>query len=295
MRYFEVNRDLWVLQDSGEIDVYTTLSSLFKEDFVKFTVPSGLAIEWLDVLKQEESETGNSYEISKEVFELSIEEDYIPLEDDSIIHLDYNELSIELLYHGTDAKIVRMTAEERISYKSCCKDAINYLYPLIEEKYYRPGWNQFCVDEGVLDTETKHYIDHMVLDSCRSSIKGSPLFQYPDNVLYFSTDHHLASQYARDGFAGGELGMKAFFMCKAAIEINFPDYNPDKKTAIAIQRVLEFGEQKREPVIFTLKNPNLLYLRQEGGGFGFRDGRYGRFRYIGPIELDLSTAEFLKV
>lgn len=288
MRYFEVNQDLWVLQDSGEIDIYS-FGELFNNDFVKISVPSGLATEWLDVLKKEEADTGNSYEISKDIFELSIEEDHIPL--DEYIPLNFNEPTI-VLYHGTDAKMGRMSAEERLSYKSCCKDVINYLYPLFEEKYYRPEWNQFCVDEGVLDTETRHYIDHEVLDNCRSSIKGSPLFQYPDNVLYFSTDHHLASQYARDGFAGGELGMKAFFMCKAAIEINFPDFNPDRETAIAIQRVLEFGEQKREPVIFTMKNPNLLYLRQEGGGLGFRGWC---FRYIGPIELDLSTAEFLKV
>lgn len=85
-------------------------------------------------------------------------------------------------------------------------------------------------------------------------------------------------------------------MCKAAQSVDLQGLNPNSEIATAIQYVLAFGTQKREPIIFRFKmnkDLDLMYLRRENGDLLL--GLYEiRFRYIGPIKLDLASAEYLK-
>lgn len=277
MKYYEHPSLIAKQNDDETLEVFC--SSFMDLSDVKFIAPKWYADELMPLLE----------EISKERFDICYSEDNC----DKCTTIDIGNIDIEL-YHGTDAKIVRMTEEERKMHKSYCKRAIEYLYPLFKEKYYFDSL-YFEVDKTNLDKETAHYIDDC-LHCYRSMLWGNGFFQYPDNVVYLTSLYKNAKDYAYRNFAGGELGYLAYYMCKAAQSVELPGFDPNSETATAIQYVMALGEQKREPIIFRLKvnqDLDLMYLRRENGEILIGTHEQG-FRYIGPIKLDLASAEYLK-
>lgn len=195
------------------------------------------------------------------------------------------------LLHGTDAKIIRMSDEDRKSYRSCCEKAIKYLYSYYEQNFCF-GYNRnFRVEIEDIDEETKSNVEN-ALKNYQRMLDGRKLWQYPDGTIYFTTVGKNAKDYAYQSFAGGEFGYIAYYLCKAALCKGFPELHPDKETQYAIQRVLEFGGQKREPICFIIESHelDLRYLRSETGDL-LSSRLEQNFRYSGSIKLDLSTTE----
>ncbi|MBR5674276.1 MAG: hypothetical protein IKW97_07740 [Muribaculaceae bacterium] len=281
MKYYEYpNHGLIAIQNDNEsLDVYC--SHFIVPTSVKFTAPGWYAEQLRPLLT----------EISKERFDICYS---FRCRFNEYTTIDLENIDLEL-YHGTDAKVVRMTDDERKAHKTFCKRAIEYLYPLYLKTYYDSSTGIFSVNKMELDNEINVDINRECLGRYRKMLRGHQLYQYPDNVVYLAT---LASaeSYARKSFAGGEFGYIAYFLIKTAQNVELPGFDPDPEMENAIQHVLEFGEQKKEPVIFrfTINNDiDIEYLRDENGEF-LPGANQGSFRYIGPIKLDLAKAEYLK-
>ena len=280
MRYYKLRSTALLAEyDDCTMDIFLRMYFSNQKSNVKFQAP-----KWYSTEIKENSEL-NLKEITKNEYEQLLNKDF-----NDYRTIDFDNADIEL-YHGTDAKMIRMSKDERQMHKSYCEQAIEYLYPLFKAKFYNGYSGDYWgdIDKASLDKETAHYIKD-VLDCYRSMLRGNIFFQYPDGVLFLTSDSTTAEDYARRNFAGGEFGYLAYFMCKAA-SILFPDIKPDKESSYAIKHVLEFGNKKREPIVIPVTNINLEFFRNEAGQ-SILEYDYGRYRYSGPIELDLSKATF---
>lgn len=275
MNYYNISdcSALMAVHEDGTVDVLLEMGfSNIMSNAVKFHAPEWYALEIKQNPKLEVEE------INKDEFEQLLNEYF-----KNYKIIDFDAADIEL-YHGTDAKNILMSKEERLAHRTYCIRAIEYLYELFYEKYYDKELGLFLIVDNGFDDETEYEmiksIDGGPLKRWQRYKNNHSLYDYPDNVIYLTYDDKTAYGYAKQSFAGGEIGYNAYIICKAAA-ILFPDLKPDKETAAAIEHVLEFGNQKREPVVLTARNIEIKYLKDENGE-SILNGNSINYRYISP-------------
>ena len=220
-------------------------------------------------------------------------------------------IKLPTLYHGTDARIVRMTEAERLQYLNGCNQVIDYLF-----QFYKPLLENVKVEEQINgmtcyvfkpkievqykklfienDMKALFYLLHEKISMIDWSKNGAQLYQY--GSFYVTKNKERAQDFAYKAYAGGELAMNAYYLIKGIEFIQFPDYNPSKEVKNAITTILDFSKKgKEEPVVFALDDLNREHLFEEDGkevdwSLGFITSN---LRYTGEIKLDLSKAEFL--
>ena len=177
MKYYEYLSDIIAQKnDDGTVVVYW--DSFMNLSQVKFTAPKWYIEELMPMLN----------EVSKKRFDFCYSEEYLK----NYKTIDLEKIDLDL-FHGTDAKIVRMTESERKTHKTYCKRAIEYLYPLFKNKYYFDN-SHFDVDKTKLDKETAYYINDC-LQCYWSNLGGNGFYQYPDNVVYLSSLYEDAKKF----------------------------------------------------------------------------------------------------
>ena len=110
------------------------------------------------------------------------------------------------LYHGTDAKMVRMTEKERQAFFESCSAVIEILAPILPK---------YELKKLLELSETGEFWYQGIQDTirCVSSMEaGDKRFQYGN--LYLTTNGCNAEHYARNAFAGGEFGRHAWCLAK---------------------------------------------------------------------------------
>ena len=178
------------------------------------------------------------------------------------------------LYHGTDDRILSMSAEEREQFKKDCIMVSDYLWSLFKPYYETniivpinlPGY------EGCTEMEKKLYEFKDLLDTddyitmCyaldRQSARnnGNELYDY--SYLYLSNDIERAKSYARRSFAFGEIGLTTFQLIDAEKKIKLAEFNPDEETMTAINKIYSFANEEAEPVVVELSDydPDTIQL-----------------------------------
>lgn len=256
--------------DDSSLEVYTL-------DGYKFTSPQWYSKEFFPMLE----------EISQEDFEdkrENILENSLNNKDEFKI-IDIDRLQVPTLYHGTDKKMLRMTEEERNSYKSLCLQVIDYFYPIFKSLFYHDtAWN---LDQIGLDTKTERKL-YDVIGRISCFKNEAPRYQYPDNIFYLSSWERYAYGYAKDSFAGGEIGANAFYLCLAATHAFKHNMVFDKDIETAVKKILEFGNKEKEPIVIPFDNLKVEYLRDEAGylltQFDFSNLS---FRYLAPLHFKI--------
>lgn len=217
---------------------------------------------------------------------------------------------VPTLYHGTDAKIVRMSSNERRNYLALCNLVIDYLWqfyePLLEHEMVDAVINgvaakvlktkfDILYKKKIEDCGVKNLYynlcEKMIIVSARNN--GSGRYQY--GSFYLSKDKQTAKRYAYGSFAGGETGLIAYRFIEGAEIIKFQDFNPHENIIEAINRIKEFAKEgTEEPVIFELNNldPELL-LYEDGREIDWNNFLPSHYRYIGNLVLDIDKAIFL--
>ena len=224
------------------------------------------------------------------------------------------------LYHGTDARLLSMSKEERAAFFSDVDLALDYLWtiwkPLCEktmprELYYSNGQFKGTIPRSLsfLESKKQQFLDagedvlyynlHEKVNMWSWTEQGAELYQYGALYLTFSKD--TARNYARQSFAGGERGLIVYRMLEGIDFLGISLGNPDEKISHAIQKVQSFGEpDRKEPIIVTMNDidPGLL-LSEKGepvnellklthnssimAGFSFR--------YMKDVDLSLYSFE----
>ena len=221
------------------------------------------------------------------------------------------------LYHGTDARILSMSKEERLQYKKECDLIIDTLYPFFQpllkwEKteikvdgktifgYEYPlklKYGKILNEKGGMYMY-QNLFEKLAMIDCRNNNAG--LYQY-DN-LYLCSSKLGAADYASKSYAGGELGLIAYRLIQGADIINFENFRPNSNIKSIMDRIREFAKEGNEkPAIVTIENIDVDYLSFEDGKPIEKDNfaewleprrkRQLKFRYTKPLELSECKVE----
>lgn len=203
------------------------------------------------------------------------------------------------MYHGTDARILRMSKEEIESFRKDILIVLDYVWPFFEpyssehqHMEYNPKIREHVPvqDAEYLRGPLEYDKDSTLYTNIvfgiainRNRLNGSKQWQYEG--LYMSYSEWLAWNYARRAVCFGELGMIAYTFLKGAEKIRFRDWNPEGNVCRAIERVKKFGDEKPEPVVVVLEDLDMDHIRGEGGE-PLKEGYFSRvFLYTGEISL----------
>lgn len=222
------------------------------------------------------------------------------------------------LYHGSDARIIEMTKEEREQYKNDCDLVVNSLFPLFKplmsyEKVERilNGEKSYVYEiplkryQNLLDEKGGQYMyinlfEKLTMIDARNN--GSELYQYND--LYLCASKLTAINYARRSYAGGETGLNAYRLIQGAEIVGFENMYADPNVKRAAERIKEFAKEGNErPVIITIEDIDSCYLFYEDGKPIEKDDikelierrrkNQINFRYTKYVELKSCKIEFI--
>lgn len=212
------------------------------------------------------------------------------------------------LYHGTDARIVSMSVDERKKYFLNCRNAIDNLWelykPLFQEldstaanqNPWRLPKREIDKYKDLLESKEEFLYYNLVekLNMIDYWKQGIQQYQYGD--LYLTALKMKAERYAMRSFAGGELGLMVFRLVESADVIGL-DYSQSKEIN-AIERVMQFAldESNYDPVVFELSNvPIKNLLTDEGKPINEKIAPFCQdFRFVGDYNLALEDARHLK-
>lgn len=209
---------------------------------------------------------------------------------------DFNDLDnipklvIPTMYHGTDARIVRMSNEKITKLKEQCTEALHYMWSFFKPLYDKD--RETLMRSLDFDNKPEDYYKLMdKLNCCSAMHNGIEEYQY--EALYLTNSIERAKGYARRAYAFGEIGEVTYIMYKAAMKINFSDWNPTEAVSYTLNFIKDFAEEDSEPVVIKVENLDPLYFEMDNGGLvrqrmlEFSPGKTCSFRYVKTIELDL--------
>lgn len=198
--------------------------------------------------------------------------------------------NIQPFYHGTDLKVLNMTAEQRSMLKvACCSiikrwgDCMGYLYGSETAKT--------LIEESNCPISYKDFADAYC--AFHENINGDKDYEYPDDVIYLTQFKIDAIDYANHAFAVGELGFIAYVFCKVG-EIVAPDQLSEQEKCFV--KFVECCD--RMPVVLKFTDIDINLLR-------FEDGRelqpefierltkgekWCSYRYLGSLPMNKENA-----
>lgn len=218
-------------------------------------------------------------------------------------------MSIPILYHGTDARIIAMSDNERHAYFNVCTEVKDYLWSIFKPYYENEmvetiihGYKAF-VQHLKIERYRDYIIEHSdeitwrnlyeKLMMCDSNERGSQLYQY--GYLYLTGDMNKAKRYAFNSFAGGEIGSIAYRLIQGAEILGWIDNEDIKK---GIDTIKTFAEAKATPIVIPVSDLDINYLfGEKGNPIVCQEEWYfkgGNFRYTKEYTLSLEKAIYIE-
>lgn len=213
------------------------------------------------------------------------------------------------LLHGTDARILSMSAEERNEMREACVSVSDTLFeyyePLLEYHFGRgfgfQGIQAFM--HKFLEEDGKFTWYHNLKDklTCWSSRKnGSPLYQYEADVTYLTIVESFACDFSWRARFFGEVGAIAHTLYYGYTKIFPKDFLKGVIDEEAVRKVEDFANGTPQPIIIQIPysdlQPQLLEYEH-----GLRVGDYlfaNNLRYRGSLDLNkfpqMSMDDFIK-
>lgn len=188
-------------------------------------------------------------------------------------------MSNPLLYHGTDARLARMSQEEIEAFKSGIFKSLDFLWQFYEpysKEHTHMEYNETCKRyvqvqdienlKPILryDTDPTLYDNLMLAISINQMrLKGRKGWQY--DGLYLTNWEELAWHYAKRSFCFGEIGLITYQFILASKRIRFREWNPEPEVENAMKIVKEFAEATPEPIVVKVDDYDIRNLRDESG------------------------------
>ena len=170
---------------------------------------------------------------------------------------------IPFLYHGTDARIIRMSDDERKRYMNSCHSVVNYLWPFFETTYKENKTAQYKEILSKVGDSNLYYNLLEKLAMVNLMRKDQQQYQYGD--LYLTSRENTADNYSKRSFAGGEIGLIAYRMIQAAEIIGFDGLYNNSEVVADIEMVQRFSTIKNEPVVLKIRDLEPSYLQTDTG------------------------------
>lgn len=218
-----------------------------------------------------------------------------------------------ILYHGTDARFVRMSKEERMEYLNKCKKVIDYLWEL-----FQPLWQkeekEVILPNGVkiIDTSSRkiEHLKSLFINASEQELynrllsrlsmvdawkNGSKWYQY--DFLCVTGDKEKAERYAKRSFAGGEFGYIAYDLICGAEFLNLLNNEILDEISIYIDEIKIFSNSQ-EPIVLCIDDLDTEFLYVETSDKPFREVpseqiAYLSFKYKKEYTLNLENSYYL--
>lgn len=218
--------------------------------------------------------------------------------------------NIPILYHGTDARMIEMSFDERQTYLNACKQVVDYF-----GERFLPYYTNWDMVETIIDgriafiskRRIEKYKDYIIqhsgatlwyniiekLSMYELNNENCQLYQY--DCLYLTGDYNKAANYATRAFAGGEIGLISYrFIQLAEIlknEIRYEEFD-------AIKKIKAFAEAEPCPVLIPFSDLDANYLLTDKGSPLDNEDEcildILSFRYTKDYALTLDNAIYLK-
>lgn len=199
-----------------------------------------------------------------------------------------------LLLHGTDARIIKMSDEERASLLRDCflvADSVAQMYlPFIHDGLLQLPL--FCK----INKYSQIY-QSLIIAANKNFLRTSNCAQYQYGHTYLTDNRMKAVSYASHSFAFGEIGFCAYILANAAYKYNLVKWTADSLVEKAFLRLKNFAEETPQPVIVHCPNLDIEDLEQDTGKplWGDCSFRFQMVRSKKFLALSLDNAEYLKV
>lgn len=204
-----------------------------------------------------------------------------------------------VLFHGTDARILDMSEEERHAFHSDCESVSNALWSLFEPNALGQetvmdrdsSGNEVLVERDRIDKFRECFEDEgqfrrfvlAVSIFYRSHFLDDTLFEH--DAVYLTSFRQGAERYAHRAGYFGEIGFVAYHLADAARRCT---YETDNDTSARMDRIIAFAEAEHHPVVVAVNeyNPDLL-LTERGEVLKISKGSVGgsMFRYVGNLDF----------
>ena len=204
------------------------------------------------------------------------------------------------LFHGTDAKMVGLSKEDRDSLFIIFRDVIDTLWPSFEpiiDSLIATGLPR-PVGVALTESEEEAYRRIMSdLTTLNMYKSGNQMYAYGDFYLDVSLEQAIG--YAKLASHGGELGRLAHSILEGAKILGFDMMSLGGEEFYRnAGTVLQIAEMQAEPVVFAFVHLELEKLRNMQGGPVDWVGMGGNqptqhFRYLGEVELDWEHATYV--
>ena len=164
------------------------------------------------------------------------------------------------LYHGTDLRIVKMTEEERASYRKDCIKVSEYLWSIYKESYDAIIDGKY---KSILGETGWHNLANAII-MCSANHNNNEQYQY--NTFHLAKSRIKAENFAISSFAFGEIGLIAYRMYDAARILKIQIADKDVQTAA--DRIANFAEDDDnfQPVIFEMQDLDIDSMTMERFG-----------------------------
>ena len=223
------------------------------------------------------------------------------------------------IYHGTDARMIEMSDEERLQYLSYCNLVIDNLYPFFKplmvnemievehkgQKIYVPKTLLEVRYKKLLDEKGEPFLytnlfEKLTMVEARNN--GSGLYQYDD--VYFCSSKTKAMHYSCRSYAGGETGLMAYRLIQGAEIIGFDNLYNTEEVKKAAEIIKDFAKEGNErPAIVTMDEYDINSLFLEKGTplskldleewHKSKNKCHISFRYTGPVDFRKCKLELL--
>lgn len=174
----------------------------------------------------------------------------------------FMRLGTPTLYHGTDARIVKMPEKKRIEMHDMYEHLGDYLF-----EYYKPH----CNSNGILQDVNERIpndevLNHRLLASIlhwRDKTDGAKYWQYENGGIYLTQFIQKAIRYAYYSRDFGEIGSFVYWMIKGmkAYDIVIDNYVVQE----AIDTALAFSEEDPQPVVYVFDGLDYKKMRIADG------------------------------
>lgn len=195
--------------------------------------------------------------------------------------------NIQPFYHGTDMKVLCMTAEQRNGIKSLA-------HSIIRKRGDMMGYLYGCEATKSLIENSKSTINYedyaTAYCAAHEYINGDKDYEYPNGVIYLTQYKSEAWDFAKQAFAFGELGYIAYVFCKVA-EIVAPAQLSEQEKAFV--NFVECCERMPVVLKFTSTDIDINLLRFEDGRELYpefierlkKGERLCAYRYLGSLPM----------
>ena len=199
--------------------------------------------------------------------------------------------NIQPFYHGTDLKVLNLTAEQRNMLKAACHSIIKRWGNCMWILFNSEAATKMLIENSKSSISYKDFTEAYC--AFHANINGDKDYEYPDDVVYLTQFKIDAIDFAKQAFAVGELGFIAYVFCKMG-EIVAPDQLSEQEKCF-----VKYAECcDRMPVVLKFTDIDINLLR-------FEDGRelqpefierlkkgekWCSYRYLGNLTMNKENA-----